>query len=76
MHSPDDIREALERHVPRGQWLPPQAIYMLIEANVPLDEDDWRRHYPSGYPEPRWHGLVRRDLKRLRAIGECDYRRP
>ncbi len=76
MHSPDDIREALERHVPRGQWLDLADIYKVIEANVALDADDWRDHYRSNTwrPEPRWHGLVRRGLKRLRATGDCDYR--
>ncbi len=74
MHSPKDIRAALERNVPRGEWLDLADIYRLIETNVALDAEDWRDHYPSGWgPEPRWHGLVRRGLKRLRKAGECEY---
>jgi len=72
MHSPDDIRAALERHVPRGQWLELTDIYNLIAANVAREAADWRDHYRSNTwrPEPRWHGLVRRGLMRGRKRGE------
>ncbi len=73
-----EVREALERHMPHGQWLQLSDIHKLIEANVPLYADDWRDHYRSNTwrPEPRWHGLVRRGLKRLQSTGDCEYQRP
>ncbi len=62
------LRETLQRHMPRRQWITIAEIYSLVEHCMALDNEDLRCA-THGTPVPRWHANVRRVLYHMRREG-------
>lgn len=58
--------------MPRGQWLPIQNIYDIIQRNTTLDEEDCESEAP-GSNSPRWQRNVRSVLQQRNRVGEIDW---
>ena len=63
------IRNILNEHMPKNQWISLDNIYLLIERHGNLDIDDLKFSAP-GNIEPKWKRNVRNVLQTDKRLGK------
>ena len=71
-HHPE-IWEYIKNNMPRGEWVPLDDIYRLIEGNIALDKEDYEWQSPSS-DIPKWKRNVRNVLQ-YRKTSEIEWDR-
>jgi len=60
--------ETLEKHLPRGEWVPLEDVYTIVESNLRLDAEDLSRNGIHS-AHPRWKTTVRTLLRLKKQAG-------
>lgn len=67
-----EIWECIKNNMPRGEWVPLDDIYHLIEGNIDLDKEDYEWQSPSS-DIPKWKRNVRNVLQYRKRTGEIEW---
>ena len=72
-HLPE-IWECIKVNLPKGQWVPLERIYSIVEQNIQLDKEDFEWQSPSSNI-PKWKRNVRNVLQYRKKKGEIEWMR-
>jgi len=67
-----DIWKCLMSKLPRKQWVYLQAIYKVVEKNLPLDTEDFEPQSPKS-DIPKWMRNVRNVLQYRKSTGDIEW---
>lgn len=67
-----DIWKCLINKLPRKQWVDLQAIYKVVEKDLPLDNEDFEPQSPKS-DIPKWMRNVRNVLQYRKGTGDIEW---